>query len=480
MSQAFGIDDVTVDVATIGAAGVDAGLDRLASPPPWLLAIEDADRLRADLEQSVPELSSGRLRLAACKFKRARIVDGTWSSLCRLTIQDPADGSTRTVDIRGTLVLPGEDPPVPSAPVPFDDDGWRCYLPDIRWEFVREESDTSMPAMPDLTDPERSRTFLSGVLGGAEITSSSPEVMRYREGRRCTIRYELEYAEAGAGPANVLAKVYEGDEGVGTYEAMRALWSSPLRSSTTVAIAEPLGIVPERHVMLQGFVRGERPMKDHIKTAFKPGVDAGVEALSALVRKAGRGLGELHTSGADVGPVVSWSDQVDAVRAANAELASVIPDLAAAMEPLVAGLESASVDTGEGPLVPTHRSFRPAQILVDGDDIAFIDFDGFCRAEAGLDLALFRTTLCDLALRAMETDDEPLPADEQAAIQVALDELCATFLAGYTEVAEYSAARLSQWDLLTSAKDILDCWRKVKFEHLERRMRFLHHKLGDE
>ena len=43
---------------------------------------------------------------------------------------------------------------------------------------------------------------------------------------------------------------------------------------------------------------------------------------------------------------------------------------------------------------------------------------------------------------------------------------------------EYSAERLALWDLLTSAKDILDCWRKIKFEHLERRMRFLHHKLG--
>ena len=78
----------------------------------------------------------------------------------------------------------------------------------------------------------------------------------------------------------------------------------------------------------------------------------------------------------------------------------------------------------------------------------------------------------------MEKEDQPLDRDEQAACQVRLDELCATFLAGYEEVAEYSAERLALWDALTSAKDILDCWRKIKFEHLERRMRFLHHKLG--
>jgi hypothetical protein len=127
--------------------------------------------------------------------------------------------------------------------------------------------------------------------------------------------------------------------------------------------------------------------------------------------------------------------------------------------------------------VPTHRSFRPAQILVDGADIAFIDFDGFCQAEAGLDLALFRTTLVDLCLRGMEEDGAMAAADLDAA-EVALDELCATFLDAYAEVAPLSIERLALWDAITSTKDILDCWRKVKFEHLDRRMHFLHRRLG--
>jgi Ser/Thr protein kinase RdoA (MazF antagonist) len=148
------------------------------------------------------------------------------------------------------------------------------------------------------------------------------------------------------------------------------------------------------------------------------------------------------------------------------------------MEPLLAELAALGEKAPAGPLVPTHRSFRPAQLLMAGDDMAFIDFDGFCQAEAGLDLALFRATLVDLSLRAMEKGDELLSPDEQQAAQIRLDDLCGTFLAGYEEVTQYSAERLALWDLLTSVKDILDCWRKIKFEHLERRMRFLHHKLG--
>lgn len=484
MTQSFGID-----VSTIGDSGIEAGIALLARPPDWLVAIEDLDRMRADLEHSIPELVSGELRLAACKFKRARIENGTWTSLCRLKIEDGDGGSSRDVDLRGTLLLPGVDPPATRVEaIGFAEDGWLCYLPDLRWDFTVELSDTNLVAMPSLTDPSRARALLetafresAGGLDDIEIASCTPTVMRYREGRRCTIRYELDYAPERRQehwPTGVLAKVYEGDEGEATFDAMRALWSSPMRTSTTVTIAEPLAIVPEKNVMLQAIVPGERSLKEHIKTVFATGLDAGVEALSGPVRTAGRGLAEMHTSGAEAGPVVTWEDQVDAVREAGDELVAVIPSLAAAIEPLVAGLEALALITPAGPLVPTHRSFRPAQLLMHDDDIAFIDFDGFCQAEAGLDLALFRTTLCDLSLRALEKDDQPMDVDEQRACQIRLDELCATFLAGYEEVAEYSAERLALWDALTSAKDILDCWRKIKFEHLERRMRFLHHKLG--
>lgn len=484
MVQSFGID-----VATINDAGIEAGLHVLAQPPDWLVAIEDLTRLRADLERTIPELASGELRLVKCKFKRAHIEGGTYASLCRLTIEDRDGGASHDVDVHGVLVLPWMDAPsAPATGTGFAELDWHCFLPDLRWEISVEPTDVALPAMPSLTDPDLARALLEdairatrGDLADIEIARCTPTVMRYREGRRCTIRYELEYApdrRQAHWPDGMIAKVYEGDEGRGTFEAMTALWASPLRESTTVRIAEPLAFIPEQSVMVQGLVPGERSLKEHIKTAFADGLEAGVAALASPVRKAGRGLGELHTSGALVGSVVTWEEQVAAVRHAGDELASVVPTLADAMESLVVSLETAGEAEPAGPLVPTHRSFRPAQILLDHDDIAFIDFDGFCQAEAGLDLALFRATLCDLSLRALEVDDQPMSVEEQAACQVRLDELCGVFLAGYEEVADYSPERLALWDALTSAKDILDCWRKIKFEHLERRMRFLHHKLG--
>ena len=105
---------------------------------------------------------------------------------------------------------------------------------------------------------------------------------------------------------------------------------------------------------------------------------------------------------------------------------------------------------------PPSRLLGRRRSSLSGDDIAFIDFDGFSQAEACLDLALFRATLCDLSLGAIEEDNQPLPPEEQEAAQVRLDELCGIFLSGYEEVATYSAERLALWDALTSVKDILD------------------------
>jgi Ser/Thr protein kinase RdoA (MazF antagonist) len=432
------------------------------------------------------------LTLVSCKFKSARIIDGRWTTVSRLKVEDE-QGGHRDVLVRGALLPPDVHAPPPgSNGESFASDGWRCYLPDLRQDISVEPPDQGLPALEVLTDPQRSRALLESALreSGAgladlELADCRPTVMRYRAGRRCTIRYELEYAperQRPDWPTAIVAKVYAGDdEGHVTYDGMKAMWASPLRTSTAVAIAEPLALLPEFNVVVQRVVPGEHSLKQHLKTWFAPGLAAGIEALSSPVRKAGRGLAELHASEAPGGPIVTWEAQLAAVRSASEELTSVVPALAGAMEPLASNLEALARNVPAGPLVATHRSFRPAQILVDHDDIAFIDFDGFCQAEAGLDLALFRTTLCDLSLRALTLDDtRPMdPAEHQACV-IALDELCVTFLAGYEEVGEVSRSRLALWDALTSAKDILDCWRKVKFEHLERRMVFLQRRLGIE
>jgi hypothetical protein len=483
MTGSFGID---VLLHLDDHAAVMAALQQLAKPPDWLVAVEDPVRVRADFERSVPELGAGRPAIVKVKFKRAHLEEGHWVTLHRLTVLDDGADTPREIDIRGVLLAPGvEEPALSTDGATFESVGWRAYLPDLRLVIDRQPVDVGLPAMSTMADPDTAQATLQDALrrgdGRAELTlaAATPTVVRYREGLRCTIIYALEYP-AGTetvGPAGVVAKEYEGDEGRHTYAAMTTLWNSPLRFSSTVRIAEPLAFLPEIGMVLQELLPGDISLKDQIPHAFADGVTAGVAALSEIVRKSGRGLADLHTCGATAGPDVTWEDQIAAVRVAVTQLSTAMADSSAAMEPLVHALEGAAAKVPAAPLVPTHRSFRPAQILLDGGNIAFLDFDGYCRAEPGLDLSLFRTTLVDLCLRALEAGDAASDPEMQRERQAQLDSLCASFLAGYEEVAPVDRERLALWDAVTSAKDIVDCWRKVKFEHLDRRMEFLRQRL---
>jgi hypothetical protein len=488
MGSHLGID---VALADLGTAEVARGLVRLSRPPGWLTAIEDPQRLRDDLERSVPELTSGAVQLLGCKFKRAHINGDGWHTLCRLTVDDLTGATPRSVDIEGHLAAPGVDGSARLVDGYHFGTGHQFHLPDVhRGPLGRRSLDEDLPALSVLADPDTARPVLeralrTGAAGLAELqlAGCTPTVMRLREGRRCTIRYVLDYrpdVRQPHWPFSVVAKVYGGGEAPTTYAGMRALWDSPLRRSTTVRIAEPLALLPDLNVVVQGAIPGDRSLKDQIKTAFAGGLDAGIAMLAGPVRKAGRGLAELHASGALVGPTtVTWESQVAALHEAVDQLDAAVPAVAGALHPLIRSLEAVASVVPREPLVPTHGSFRPAQILLDGGDLGLIDFDGFCRAEPGVDLALFRTTLCDLSLRALTLDDtRPLtPAEEQAAL-AGLDRLCATFLAGYQEVGRIAPTRLALWDALTSARDIVDCWRKIKFEHLERRLGFARRRLG--
>src|SRR5690606_41329562 len=80
--------------------------------------------------------------------------------------------------------------------------------------------------------------------------------------------YHLEYppeaAQERGWPAVVVAKTYRGDKGQNAYDAMRALWRSPLGTSPTVRIAEPLAYLPELSVLVQDR-KSTRLNSSHVK-----------------------------------------------------------------------------------------------------------------------------------------------------------------------------------------------------------------------
>lgn len=473
---------------------VSDNLQRFGMLPDWLSAIADSDRVRRALVRGIPEFASGALVLQDCDVGRVRMKKDSWTALCQLTVEKPPQGQQEVVKIRGTLIPPGlAEPDQTPGTVAFGTTGWRCYLPEIRLRLEMQPPDAALPALAPLTDPQEARDLLErGIRAGApaygdlRIQACTPKIMRYKPGSRCTVLYRLEYPTEAADrdwPEIVVAKTYHGDKGRIAYDGMRALWDSSLAGSSAVTLAEPLAFLPEMNVLVQGPIREEQTLQDLLRSALQAGTPQALEELNQYMRKTAVGLAELHRSQVDIGEPRTWEDELAEVYEVVERLATSIPALADAATPLLERLKALAAANPADPPVPTHGTFRPAQVLLNKGQIGFIDFDGFCRAEPALDLALFLGKIEDIGLEASRDDeDEDAEALDQDTLRTRLAQTKAigdAFLAEYSRHLPVSQLRIALWKALDVLTVVLHCWTKVKPQRLSSAMLMLEQHLRD-
>jgi hypothetical protein len=390
------------------------------------------------------------------------------------------DGVEEPQHLNATLVPPGTAAAKPYASAESGDA--RRWVEDLRLEIVPAEPEAKLPALGMLTDPGRARAFLEEAIRTGtpayremRILAASPEVMRYSPGSRCTVLYRLTLPEeprAATWPAVVVAKTYHrSDKGRIAWDGMRALWESPLANSNNVTIAEPLAWLPDHKILVQGPIAEDRTLKKLLLDALAQGDEADEELKRFLAKTAG-GLVELHHCGATSAQAVTWEDELAEVRDVLGRLTSAVPALGGAADPFLENIERLATATPTDPPVAGHRSFRPAQVLLHGEDIGFIDFDGFCVAEPALDVALFRATARDLAMSVLSPDT---PIETRLA---RADDFCEHFLASYENLASISRLRVALWETLDLFTNVLHSWTKAKPARLVNALALLRHEIA--
>jgi hypothetical protein len=452
------------------------GLRQIAALPGWLTAALQADQVVDGLRRRVPEFASGKLVLKGCKVRRLLLKDtsGRWAGTYNLAVEEPGTGQARTVQLIGTLTAPGLRAPAsaepPSGEHEFGSADWRCELPELGLEFEMQPPDTALPAMPQLTDAEESRALLErGIAAGAPayhdltIQTCAPQVLSYKPGSRCVIRYHLhypaEFADRGW-PATVIAKTYRKEsKGRNAYDGMLALWRSPLAAGDVVTIAEPLAYIPELKVLVQGPVPEQQTLEDLLKSALKAGTPEALEELNGFMRKTAAGLAAFHQSGARHGETITLDDLWPEIDKLIDRLAVPAPDLARSVMPLLARLKALEVATPADPTVPTHGTFSPEQVLIDRGRIGFIDFDDFCLVEPAMDVGLFRVAIKDIGMNALAGDASREARQGRLA---QLDAICEVFLSAYEAHAPISRQRIALWEAWSYFRDSLHYWSKVK------------------
>jgi hypothetical protein len=442
--------------------------------PGWL----ESDSLKRAFEACVPEFASGLVSLRKVRPKRLHHENGSRAVAFKLVVADRSGAKTE-VQLVGVLrPAAAADSRPGRAGIGLGDPEWKCAVPDLGLVLEAPPQDTALPAESILTDAVRARVLLEAAIRSSapqyadlRIERCQPKVARFKPGSRCTVVYGLEYGPGANGhvwPGRVVAKTRTGEGCRAAYERMSALWASPLRSSGAVTIAEPLGLVAEPEVMVQRAVPGDSTFLDHLEGALfrDTFARADLDQLGHWLAASARGLAAFHASGANL-PAYGWANELAEVRTRVARLSEWVPGLDAPLSAALDGVDGLAGEHPPGGSVTCHGSFRPGQIMLDCDRIAFIDTDGCCAAEPAMDLALFLTSMRTNIIGS--GDGEERAAASEAWRSAVLDELDALgdrFLDEYERLAPIARVRVQLWESLYLLQHVLNTWEKIRPEQL--------------
>ena len=453
-----------------------AGMAQLMSLPDWLLAPLQAENFIDALRLQVSEFASGEWLVLYCGIKRFLLKDdgGYWEGTYNLEVQSSSTGLEQNILLHGKLTAPWFGKPAfTESDAPFGSRDWHGFLPEFNLALETEPPEKELPGLAQLTDADQSRVLIERVLRengrlapDHTITACMPRILSYKPGSRCTIRYELEYA-ASSNPSThppklLIGKVYrKGSKAQNAYEGMLTLWHSPLADGTVVTIAEPIACLPDLKLMLQAAIPGELSLEDLLKTVIGRPNEEDLEKLYHYMKKTAFGLAAFHRSGASYGEHVELGERFADLHELIHRLTVLLPEFEGAILPLLQRLEDLAVLYPAEPTVPTHGTFNPEQVLIDGERIGFIDFDDYCMAEPALDVGLFRSAIKDTGMNAPFSSSTPSRAERLARLTL-LDEIGDIFLSEYETHAAVSRHRVALWEAADYLRNCLHYWIKVK------------------
>jgi hypothetical protein len=442
-------------------------LQMFSDVPEWLSAIADPD-LVADAIRTSPAFAVGTLTLKAVQITRVRLKKRRWSGLYRLTVTDQA-GVRRDVALQGILVPPSEADPDEGA---LNEETWRGFVPAVRLSLTPQPPDDALSELDPLTDPGQAADLLEDVLRDGSpayeslrFASCHPTILRYKPGSRATVLFDLDYAPSDQNrgwPDRVIAKTYGDRRGASTYEAMRALWQSPLVDHDLLQLAEPLVFNEDLRILVQAYIPNNGTLRQMIREARRADTPERAAELNDYVRKTGAALAALHGSGVHVGAALDFDHEFEDLGEDLNDLIQVAPQLQGAADRFLARLTELAAQFPVDPPVSSHGAFRPDQVLVGDGETGFVDFDGCRRAEPAFDVGEFLSKLRSISLTVGKGEDEVVDDAQLPTLLKRADELGDLFLAEYERHRPISLERVTLWEALSLLRRLVDGWAKVK------------------
>jgi aminoglycoside phosphotransferase (APT) family kinase protein len=282
----------------------------------------------------------------------------------------------------------------------------------------RPADDPALPGLGALLDPKRQALLLERALG-APVQVVATELVRYRAGRRATVRIVL-----ADGPASVLyAKAFhDGAKATATARSLAHLTEglphgAPLRLPTLA------GFEPGSAVVVLGAVEGDPVRLPPPLGPHGPGAPD-VRSAADDCRRIGLAVATLHRLDHAPLPPRPVSADLDktAIRIGQLAPGPLRQRLGTWFERIGATVPAA---VGSESLVAVHGDCKPAQVLL-GQVVGLLDPDHLGIGDAAGDLAQFHVSLLQAAVRSVLAADAATAAAQDCAGQ-----LIEAFDAGY-------------------------------------------------
>ncbi|HEX2235456.1 MAG TPA: aminoglycoside phosphotransferase family protein [Actinomycetota bacterium] len=254
--------------------------------------------------------------------------------------------------------------------------------------------DPALPGLAACFEPGRLGLALRGALaeraGDADVVRCRVVPVRYRPGRRCTLRLDLTVRRGRSGRAagrRFYAKLYhDAAKAAAVFSEMRALGADPGLRAAGTSVAEAVALVPELAMVVQEPLPGTP-----LDALLRPSRAAG-PALTGGVERAARALASLHSGGATSARRRPPEEALEKLDARARRIGEVAPSLGAEMAAAVRAL-AAGVPRDGSPHVLVHGDCKPSQFLLAPGGTGILDFDHCAMADPASDVGTFVASL---------------------------------------------------------------------------------------
>jgi len=269
----------------------------------------------------------------------------------------------------------------------------------------RFPNDPVLPSLIQALDPQTVSEALSDALpefqsGAARILRCDVKPLRFRPGRRCTVRINLWLREKGTEVIYnrvLYGKIYHDlEKAERVYQQMVSLSRSIAVKDGQSSFATACAFLPDLAMVLQDPMEGI-PLDSLISCdneTCNPRAIAGVKLAASA-------LAVFHASGLVDGKTRSISSELVRFKKRGAAIGQIHPELGNEIIKLVDALATwlDTLDKWGATACMVHGDCKPAQFLIGDQQVALLDFDHCGMADPAVDAGTFLATLQQMQVK---------------------------------------------------------------------------------